>query len=91
MGRQVMATHAALEDLTYQFGKMPKQLQAVALGGHTALLKVVITDIRFSLINERFKPRKRLNFVLVKLLKSLEEILTPEAVKVKKLRDSTEK
>lgn len=40
MGRQVNATHAALEDLTYQFGKMPKQLQMVALGGHTALLKV---------------------------------------------------
>jgi len=43
MGRHVMATHAALEDLTYQFIKMPKQLQAVALGGHTALLKVQAT------------------------------------------------
>jgi len=43
MGRQVMATHAALEDLTYQFDKMPKQLQPLALGGHTALLKVQAT------------------------------------------------
>eukprot|EP01126_Amoeba_proteus_P021521 TRINITY_DN2187_c0_g2_i7.p1 TRINITY_DN2187_c0_g2~~TRINITY_DN2187_c0_g2_i7.p1 ORF type:complete len:306 (+),score=48.73 TRINITY_DN2187_c0_g2_i7:832-1749(+) len=43
MGRHVMGTHAALEDLTYQFDKMPKQLQAVALGGHTALLKVQAT------------------------------------------------
>lgn len=43
MGRQVNATHAALEDLTYQFGKMPQQLQMVALGGHTALLKVQAT------------------------------------------------
>ena len=43
MGRQVIATHAALEDLTYQFDVMPKQLQAVALGGHTALMKVQAT------------------------------------------------
>jgi len=43
MGRQVMATHAAIEDLTYQFIKMPKQLQPLALGGHTALLKVQAT------------------------------------------------
>jgi len=43
MGRQVMATHASLEDLTYQFKKMPKQLQMLALGGHTALLKVQAT------------------------------------------------
>lgn len=43
MGRSVMATHAALEDLTYQFKKMPKKLQPLALGGHTALLKVQAT------------------------------------------------
>lgn len=43
MARMVMATHAALEDLTYQFDKMPKGLQALALGGHTALLKVQAT------------------------------------------------
>jgi alkylation response protein AidB-like acyl-CoA dehydrogenase/predicted heme/steroid binding protein len=43
MGRRVMATHAALEDLTYQFMKMPKMLQPLALGGHTALLKVQAT------------------------------------------------
>jgi len=43
MGRQVMATHAALEDLTYQFSRMPEPLQPYALGGHTALLKVQAT------------------------------------------------
>lgn len=43
MGRQVMSTHAALEDLTYQFNKMPKALQMHALGGHTALLKLQAT------------------------------------------------
>lgn len=43
MARKVMATHAATEDLTYQFDKMPKQLQPLALGGHTALLKVQAT------------------------------------------------
>lgn len=43
MGRQVMATHAAIEDLTYQFQKMPKLMQPLALGGHTALLKVQCT------------------------------------------------
>eukprot|EP00808_Paulinella_micropora_P016086 g43633.t1 len=44
MGRRVMATHAALEDLTYQFQNMPKMLQPLALGGHTALLKVQATQ-----------------------------------------------
>jgi len=43
MGRQIMATHAALEDLTYQFNNMPEQIQPYALGGHTALLKVQAT------------------------------------------------
>lgn len=43
MARQVMSTHAAVEDLTYQFKKMPKQMQMLALGGHTALLKVQAT------------------------------------------------
>jgi alkylation response protein AidB-like acyl-CoA dehydrogenase len=44
MGRRVMATHAALEDLTYQFQNMPEMLQPLALGGHTALLKVQATQ-----------------------------------------------
>eukprot|EP00457_Paulinella_chromatophora_P003753 gb/GEZN01003761.1/.p1 GENE.gb/GEZN01003761.1/~~gb/GEZN01003761.1/.p1 ORF type:complete len:546 (+),score=78.53 gb/GEZN01003761.1/:46-1683(+) len=44
MGRRVMATHAALEDLTYQFQNMPDVLQPLALGGHTALLKVQATQ-----------------------------------------------
>lgn len=43
MARMVMSTHAALEDLTYQFQTMPKLLQPYALGGHTALLKVQAT------------------------------------------------
>lgn len=43
MGRQVMATHAAIEDLTYQFKVMPKQMQPMVLGGHTALLKLQST------------------------------------------------
>jgi alkylation response protein AidB-like acyl-CoA dehydrogenase/predicted heme/steroid binding protein len=43
MARMVMATHAALEDLTYQFQTMPKLLQPYALGGQTALLKVQAT------------------------------------------------
>jgi len=43
MARHVMATHASVEDLTYQMIKMPKAIQAYALGGHTALLKVQAT------------------------------------------------
>lgn len=43
MARMITSTHAALEDLTYQFMKMPKILQPLALGGHTALLKVQAT------------------------------------------------
>lgn len=43
MGRHITATHAALEDLTYQFKSMPKRLQPMVLGGHTAMLKVQAT------------------------------------------------
>lgn len=43
MGRHITATHAALEDLTYQFKSMPKRLQPLVLGGHTAMLKIQAT------------------------------------------------
>lgn len=43
MGRHITATHAALEDLTFQFKSMQKQLQPLVLGGHTAMLKVQAT------------------------------------------------
>jgi len=45
MARQVEATHAALEHITYQMSTMNKMEQMQRLGGDTALLKVQSTKV----------------------------------------------
>ena len=45
MARQVEATHAQLEHITYQMSTMSKMEQMQRLGGDTALLKVQATKV----------------------------------------------
>merc|ERR1719265_2899886 len=45
MARAVEATHAWLEQITFQMNTMGKMEAALKLGGHTALLKVQCTKV----------------------------------------------